>query len=125
MNLLLRHMVVMPVLIPLLAAALMLFLAESRRTARLTLALGSVLAQLSIGGTLLYLTSGAAACIWLGGGGVLVLVGVGVKGEAVLVGALVGVLVGVAAVNWAVYVVGLAGATMLWVCPPPSDQDVN
>ena len=63
-----------------------------------------------------------------------VLVGVGVRGAGVLVGVLVevgvtgvavGVLVAVAVAYWAVYVVGLAGATMLWVCGPASDQDEN
>ena len=62
------------------------------------------------------------------------MVGVGVKGAGVLVcvcvevgitGVAVRVLVGVAAAYWAVYVVGLAGATMLWVCGPASDQDEN
>jgi hypothetical protein len=52
------------------------------------------------------------------------LVGV-LVGVCVEVGVLVGVLVGATMAYWAVYVVGLAGATMLWVCAPLSDQDVN
>ncbi len=70
MNFLLRHVIVLPVLIPLLAGAAMLFLAESRRGLRLTLALGSVVGQLAAGCALLYLTSDAASFIWQEGVGV-------------------------------------------------------
>jgi multicomponent K+:H+ antiporter subunit D len=70
MNALLRHLVVLPIVVPLLAGTLMFFLAESRRTARVTLALSSVLAQLAVGVTLLYLTSDAAPYIWPEGVGV-------------------------------------------------------
>lgn len=70
MNLLLRHIVILPVLVPLLAAAAMLFLAEARRPARVALAIGSVLAQLVTGGMLLFLTSDAAPFIWQEGIGV-------------------------------------------------------
>jgi multicomponent K+:H+ antiporter subunit D len=69
-DLLLRHIVILPVLIPLLAGAAMLFLAEARRPARVALALGSVTAQLAVGCTLLYLTSDAAPFIWQEGVGV-------------------------------------------------------
>lgn len=70
MNLILRHLVVLPIVVPLLAAALMLFLAEGRRTARVTVALTSVLVQLAVGIGLLYLTSDAAPYIWPEGVGV-------------------------------------------------------
>ena len=40
MQFLFRHIVVLPILIPLLAGALMLFLAEARRRTRIALALG-------------------------------------------------------------------------------------
>jgi multicomponent K+:H+ antiporter subunit D len=70
MNLVLRHLVVLPVVIPLMAAAAMLFLAEARRIARVTLAATSVLIQLAVGVALLYLTSDAAPYIWPEGVGV-------------------------------------------------------
>ncbi len=70
MNALLRHLVVLPVVVPLLAGTLMFFLAESRRTARVGLALTSVLSQLAVGCVLLYLTSDAAPYIWPEGVGV-------------------------------------------------------
>lgn len=70
MNLVLRHLVVLPIVVPLLAAAIMLFLAEARRTTRVTIALTSVLIQLAVGIGLLYLTSDAAPYIWQEGVGV-------------------------------------------------------
>lgn len=70
MNLLLQHLVVLPIIVPLVVGAIMLFLAESSRVARVTLALGSVLVQLCIGVALLYLTSDAAPFIWPEGVGV-------------------------------------------------------
>ena len=70
MNAILRHLVVLPIVIPLVAGAAMFFLAEARRTARVTIALASMLAQLAIGVALLYLTSDAAAYIWPEGVGV-------------------------------------------------------
>ena len=70
MNALLRHIVVLPVVLPLLAGTLMFFVAEARRSLRITLALASVLAQLAAGAALLYLTSDAAPWIWSEGVGV-------------------------------------------------------
>ena len=70
MNLLLQHLIVLPVFVPLLTAAVMLFLAEARRPLRVALALTSVLVQLGIGVSLLYLTSDAAPFIWPEGVGV-------------------------------------------------------
>jgi multicomponent K+:H+ antiporter subunit D len=69
-NLLLQHLVVLPIVVPMVAAAAMLFVAEARRTARVMLALTSVLAQLVVGVALLYLTSDAAPFIWSEGVGV-------------------------------------------------------
>ncbi|MGE3771782.1 MAG: monovalent cation/H+ antiporter subunit D [Gammaproteobacteria bacterium] len=73
MNLLLQHLVVLPIVVPLLAGAAMLFLAEAQRGARVSLALASVLAQLAVGSVLLYLTSDAATYIWQEGVGVYAL----------------------------------------------------
>jgi multicomponent K+:H+ antiporter subunit D len=70
MNALLRHLVVLPIIVPLLAGTLMFFLAEARRTARVTVAIGSILIQLAAGAALLYLTSDAAPYIWPEGVGV-------------------------------------------------------
>ncbi len=70
MNHVLRHLVVLPIVIPLLAAAIMLFVAEARRNTRVTVALTSMLIQLGVGIALLYLTSDAAPYIWPEGVGV-------------------------------------------------------
>lgn len=70
MNAILRHLVVLPIIVPLVAGAAMFFLAEARRTARVLLAATSVLIQLSVAIGLLYLTSDAAPYIWAEGVGV-------------------------------------------------------
>ncbi len=70
MQFLLQHIVVLPIVIPMLAGIAMLFLSEARRGLRITLALGSVTAQLAIGCVLLFLTSDSAAFIWQDGVGV-------------------------------------------------------
>src|SRR3954463_13651602 len=70
MNSILHHLVVLPILVPLLCAAGMLFLPERRRTPRVALALASAVIQLSIAIALLYLTSDAARFIWPEGVGV-------------------------------------------------------
>jgi multicomponent K+:H+ antiporter subunit D len=70
MNLILRHLVVLPIVVPLMAAALMLFVPEARRSLRVAVALTSVLIQLAVGIALLYLTSEAAPYIWPEGVGV-------------------------------------------------------
>ncbi len=70
MNALLRHLVILPVVVPLLAGTLMFFLAESRRTVRVGLAIGSLLVQFGVGCALLYLTSDDAPDIWPEGVGV-------------------------------------------------------
>ena len=64
MNALLRHLVVLPIVVPLLAGTLMFFLAEARRTRAWRIALASILTQLAVGVALLYLTSDAAPYIW-------------------------------------------------------------
>jgi multicomponent K+:H+ antiporter subunit D len=69
-NAILRHLVVLPVVVPLIAGAVMFFLAEARRTARVTIAVISVLTQLAVAMGLLYLTSDAAPYIWPEGIGV-------------------------------------------------------
>ena len=48
MNALLQHLIVLPVIVPLVCAAAMLFIPESGRRARVTLAMLSTLAQLAI-----------------------------------------------------------------------------
>lgn len=70
MNLILRHLVVLPIVVPLIAAAVMLFLSEARRALRVTVALSSVFIQLFVSMALLYLTSDAAPYIWPEGVGV-------------------------------------------------------
>ena len=70
MNALLRHLVVLPIVIPLVAGAVMFFLAERSRMARVTLAGASMLAQLAVAVGLLYLTSDAVPYIWPEGVGV-------------------------------------------------------
>jgi Formate hydrogenlyase subunit 3/Multisubunit Na+/H+ antiporter, MnhD subunit len=67
---LLHHLPVMPIVVPLLAGALMLFLSEARRAARATIALTSMVVQLAVGGALLYLASDAAPHVWSEGIGV-------------------------------------------------------
>src|SRR6478609_8381701 len=70
MNAILEHLIVLPVVVPLLTAAIMLFLPESARRTRVTLALASVSAQLLMSVALLFLTSDAAHFIWPEGVGV-------------------------------------------------------
>lgn len=70
MTALLQHLVVLPILVPLLAGALLPFIRETHRGMRLTLVLSSVLMQLVIALVLLYLTSDAAPYIWMEGVGV-------------------------------------------------------
>jgi multicomponent K+:H+ antiporter subunit D len=70
MNALLRHLVVLPIVIPLLAGAALFFVDESRRATRITLAVTSMVAQLAVSIALLYLTSDAASYIWPQGVGV-------------------------------------------------------
>jgi multicomponent K+:H+ antiporter subunit D len=70
MNGILRHLVVLPVVTPLIAGAILFFVPEARRAVRVTVAATSVLIQLAVAVTLLYLTSDAAPYIWPHGVGV-------------------------------------------------------
>jgi multicomponent K+:H+ antiporter subunit D len=70
MKFLLEHVLVLPILVPLLTAAALPFLAEARRRIRALLALGSVLVQLGVALLLLWLTSDAAPHVWQEGVGV-------------------------------------------------------
>ena len=65
----LQHLPVLPIVVPLIAGALILFLPE-RYGLRITLALTSVLIQLAVAITLLYLITDAAPQIWQEGVGV-------------------------------------------------------
>jgi multicomponent K+:H+ antiporter subunit D len=67
---LLEHLVALPILVPLVTGAAMLFLTESKRAARVTLSLVSATLQLAAALVLLYLTSDAAPFIWPDGIGV-------------------------------------------------------
>jgi multicomponent K+:H+ antiporter subunit D len=69
-NAILRHLVVLPIVVPLIAGAFMFFVAEARRAVRVTLALLSAIGQLAVAAGLLYLTSDAAPYIWPEGVGV-------------------------------------------------------
>jgi multicomponent K+:H+ antiporter subunit D len=69
-NVLLQHLVVLPIVAPLLAGATMLLLADSQRGPRTAIALLSMGVQLAAAITLLYLTSDAAPFIWTEGIGV-------------------------------------------------------
>lgn len=64
MNAILRHLIVLPIVVPLVTGAALFFLAEARRGARVTLATLSVAIQLAVAAVLLYLTSDAAPYIW-------------------------------------------------------------
>jgi multicomponent K+:H+ antiporter subunit D len=70
MNAILRHLVVLPILIPLVAGAALFFIAEARRAARISIAVVSMASQLVVAIALLYLTSDAAPYIWPDGVGV-------------------------------------------------------
>lgn len=70
MSPMLMHLPVLPIVLPLVAAAAMLLLGERQRKARVTIAVGSMLAQLAAAAGLLYLTTGAASSVWQQGVGV-------------------------------------------------------
>ncbi|HEU4601113.1 MAG TPA: monovalent cation/H+ antiporter subunit D [Steroidobacteraceae bacterium] len=69
MTALLHHLLIVPILAPLLVGALQLFLAE-RRGLRVAFAVGSVLVQAAAALTLLYLTTDAKPDMWTEGVGV-------------------------------------------------------
>lgn len=60
----LRHLPVFPIVIPLVAAAAMLFFAEARRVPRLSIALAASLGQIAAASALLYFTTDSAPYIW-------------------------------------------------------------
>ncbi len=66
---LLHHLLIIPILVPLLIGALQLFLTQ-RRGIRITCALGSVLIQAGAALTLLYLTTDSMPHMWTEGVGV-------------------------------------------------------
>ncbi|AMN45937.1 monovalent cation/H+ antiporter subunit D [Steroidobacter denitrificans] len=70
MNMLLMHLPVLPIVVPLLAGALMLMLAESRRVVRVSIALTAMLLQFVAACTLLYLTTDSIPHLWSEGVGV-------------------------------------------------------
>jgi multicomponent K+:H+ antiporter subunit D len=70
MRALLDHLPVLPIIVPLGAAAVMLLLGEARRIARRSIALGSLIVQLAVAVVLLYQTTDAAAHMWTEGIGV-------------------------------------------------------
>ena len=70
MTAVLDHLPVLPIIVPLLAGALMMLLRESRRVLRNSIAIGSLTLQLAVALTLLYQTTDAAAHIWPEGIGV-------------------------------------------------------
>ena len=72
MTALLHHLLIVPVLVPLVVGASLLFLAEQRR-ARIALAVSSVLVQAVAAVTLLYLTTDAMPHMWTEGVGVYAL----------------------------------------------------
>jgi multicomponent K+:H+ antiporter subunit D len=70
MNAILRHLVVLPIIVPLVIGAALFFVAEARRSVRITLAMISAFAQCAVAVGLLYLTSDSAPYIWPEGVGV-------------------------------------------------------
>ncbi len=66
MNALLEHLPVLPIVVPLVAGAVMLFLQEQQRSLRVTIALVSALVQLAVAITLLVLTTGFLPDAWDG-----------------------------------------------------------
>ncbi|HWM28183.1 MAG TPA: monovalent cation/H+ antiporter subunit D [Woeseiaceae bacterium] len=67
---LLQHLLVLPIVVPLIAGAAMLLLPESARSARVAIALTSMCVQLATAIALLYLTTDAAPFVWPEGIGV-------------------------------------------------------
>ncbi|HEX7770164.1 MAG TPA: proton-conducting transporter membrane subunit, partial [Dokdonella sp.] len=66
----LHHLPVLPIVVPLVAGAVMLLFAESQRRTREGIAFIATLAQLAIGATLLYMTTDAVPDVWRQGIGV-------------------------------------------------------
>ena len=66
----LHHLPVLPIVVPLVAGAVMLLFAESQRRTREGIAFIATLAQLATGATLLYMTTDAVPDVWRQGIGV-------------------------------------------------------
>ncbi|PZN28414.1 MAG: hypothetical protein DIU71_16030 [Proteobacteria bacterium] len=66
----LQHLPILPIIVPLIAGAIILLLPEARRRARATIAVVSTVIQLAAALGLLYLASDAAADVWVQGIGV-------------------------------------------------------
>jgi multicomponent K+:H+ antiporter subunit D len=64
MSLWLLHLPVMPIVVPLIAGAIMLTFAESKRGPRMVLAVTATLVQLAAAITMLYLTTDSVTSIW-------------------------------------------------------------
>lgn len=69
----LHHLPILPIVIPLAAGAVMLMFKESNRRARVTLAVASILAQITVAVALLCLTAGAIPGLWAHGIGAYLL----------------------------------------------------
>jgi multicomponent K+:H+ antiporter subunit D len=69
----LEHFPILPVAVPLVAGALMLMLRDSQRRTRLVLSLFSIVAQVGLAITLLFMTAGFIATDWPDGVGVYLL----------------------------------------------------
>ncbi len=65
-----RHLPVLPIVIPLITAAVLLLLAETRRLRRLVITLSSTLAQLAAAVTMVWITTDSVPGIWPEGIGV-------------------------------------------------------
>ena len=70
MTALLNHLPILPIIVPLLAAAALLLVSDAHRALRNTIAFGSLTIQLAVALVLLYQTTDAAAHIWPNGIGV-------------------------------------------------------
>ncbi len=73
MNDWLAHFPILPVAVPLVSGALMLMLRDSRRRTRLVLSVVSIMAQIGLAVTLLFMTAGFIATDWPDGVGVYLL----------------------------------------------------
>jgi multicomponent K+:H+ antiporter subunit D len=69
-NGLLQHLLALPIVVPLVAGAVILLLPEAARRVRVTIGLSSMLAQLATAIALLYFTTDAAPHVWTEGVGV-------------------------------------------------------
>ncbi|HEX5049953.1 MAG TPA: monovalent cation/H+ antiporter subunit D [Gammaproteobacteria bacterium] len=73
MNALIMHLPILPIVVPLVAGAVLMLLAEEHRAWRLTIAFSSLVVQLAVAVALLYLSTDAVPDIWSEGVGVYAL----------------------------------------------------